>query len=225
MKVFNLKGEVRTEVGKKATKALRKQDMVPCNLYGEKKDENGKNVAIPFAVKREDVRKLVYTPDIYVINLTLGDETLMTVMKELQFHPLSDALLHMDFYHINEKKPIVMDVPLKFEGLAEGVKAGGRLNASVRTLKVRAPYTDIREKIVVDVTGVALGKSVKAGELDLNGLELATSKELVVCSVKMVRGALADAEEATDEAAAETPADGAAAAPAADGDAKKEEKK
>jgi large subunit ribosomal protein L25 len=122
----------------------------------------------------------------------------------------------MDFYHINEKKPIIMDVPLKFEGLAEGVKAGGRLNTSIRTLKVRASYTDIPEKIVVNVTALGLGKSIKAGELDLGKLELASSKELVVCSVKMVRGALAEEEAAADTEAADAAAPAAdAAAPAA----------
>ena len=114
-------------------------------------------------------------------------------MKELQFHPVTDRLLHVDFYEINETKPIVMEVPIKLNGLAEGVKAGGKLAASVRKLKVRAPYTSIPERLDIDVTNLGLGKTIKVAELSFEGLEMVTSPSVVVCQVKMTRSAMSAA--------------------------------
>ena len=193
MKSINVKGTARTATGKKATRDLRKNGGVPCNLYGENKNENGESIAMSFATTQEELRKLVYSPDIYSVNLTIDGKECKAVMKELQFHPVTDQLLHVDFYEITEEKPIVMEVPIQMTGLAEGVKAGGKLAASVRKLKVRAPYTAIPEKLIIDVTDLALGKTIKVGELSFEGLELVTSPSVVVCQVKMTRSAMSAA--------------------------------
>ena len=193
MKSINVKGTARTATGKKATRDLRKNGGVPCNLYGENKNENGESIAMSFATTQEELRKLVYSPDIYSVNLTIDGKECKAVMKELQFHPVTDQLLHVDFYEITEEKPIVMEVPIQMTGLAEGVKAGGKLAASVRKLKVRAPYTAIPEKLIIDVTNLALGKTIKVGELSFKGLELVTSPSVVVCQVKMTRSAMSAA--------------------------------
>ena len=193
MKSINVKGTARTATGKKATRDLRKNGGVPCNLYGENKNENGESIAMSFATTQEELRKLVYSPDIYSVNLTIDGMECKAVMKELQFHPVTDQLLHVDFYEITEEKPIVMEVPIQMTGLAEGVKAGGKLAASVRKLKVRAPYTAIPEKLIIDVTNLALGKTIKVGELSFEGLELVTSPSVVVCQVKMTRSAMSAA--------------------------------
>ena len=193
MKSINVKGTARTATGKKATRDLRKNGGVPCNLYGENKNENGESIAMSFATTQEELRKLVYSPDIYSVNLTIDGKECKAVMKELQFHPVTDQLLHVDFYEITEEKPIVMEVPIQMIGLAEGVKAGGKLAASVRKLKVRAPYTAIPEKLIIDVTNLALGKTIKVGELSFEGLELVTSPSVVVCQVKMTRSAMSAA--------------------------------
>ena len=193
MKSINVKGTARTATGKKATRDLRKNGGVPCNLYGENKNENGESIAMSFATTQEEMRKLVYSPDIYSVNLTIDGKECKAVMKELQFHPVTDQLLHVDFYEITEEKPIVMEVPIQMTGLAEGVKAGGKLAASVRKLKVRAPYTAIPEKLIIDVTNLALGKTIKVGELSFEGLELVTSPSVVVCQVKMTRSAMSAA--------------------------------
>ena len=193
MKSINVKGTARTATGKKATRELRKNGGVPCNLYGENKNENGESIAMSFATTQEELRKLVYSPDIYSVNLTIDGKECKAVMKELQFHPVTDQLLHVDFYEITEEKPIVMEVPIQMTGLAEGVKAGGKLAASVRKLKVRAPYTAIPEKLIIDVTNLALGKTIKVGELSFEGLELVTSPSVVVCQVKMTRSAMSAA--------------------------------
>ncbi len=193
MKEINVKGTARTATGKKAAREIRKANAVPCNLYGEAKDENGKPVAQSFTVTNENLRNLIYTPDIYAVNLDIDGQKHKAVLKEIQFHPVKDNVLHVDFYEVNETKPIIMEVPIKLNGLAEGVKAGGRLTASVRKLKVKAVYTNIPERLNIDVTKLGLGKTIKVGELSFEGLELITSKEVVVCQVKMTRGARAAA--------------------------------
>ena len=189
MKSIEIKGSVRTDLGKKATRELRKNNGVPCVVYGVQKDENGNPVATHFSVTTDGLRNLVYTPHIYVVDLNIDGKTVNAIMKDIQFHPVKDSILHVDFYQIDEAKPIVMEVPVQLEGLAEGVKAGGRLAASVRKLKVKSVYTQIPERLNIDVTSLGLGKTIKVGELHFDGLELVTSKEVVVCQVKMTRSA------------------------------------
>ena len=189
MKEINVTGQKRTDLGKKASKLLRKEGLVPCNLYGEQKDENGKPVAMSFAVPMTELRKVVYTPHIYVINLIIDGESHTAVMKELQFHPVTDALLHVDFYEVNDQKPLTIGIPVKLVGLAQGVRDGGRMILSIRKINVTAPYQQIPEHLDVDVTALKIGKSIKVGELSFEGLEIATPKEVIVCSIKMTRAA------------------------------------
>lgn len=200
MKEFALNGKARTEVGKKATKQLRKEGYVPCNLYGEKKGENGLPEALSFAVPMTELRKVIYTPHIYVVNLTIDGAEHKAIIKELQFHPVKDTLLHIDFYEINEQKPITIGIPVKLNGLAQGVRDGGRLALIVRKVNVTAKYQDIPETLDIDVTDLTIGKSIKVGDLNFEGLEMATSKEVVVCTIKATRksNAAAQAEEAAE---------------------------
>ncbi len=198
MKSINVKGTARTATGKKAAREIRKSGAVPCNLYGEAKNDKGLPVALSFTATQEELRKLVYTPDIYSVNLNIDGKECKAIMKELQFHPVNDRLLHVDFYEITDTKPIVMEVPVKLTGLAEGVKAGGKLAASVRKLKVRAPYTQIPERLEIDVTNLGLGKTIKVAELQFEGLELVTSPSVVVCQVKMTRSAMSAAAKAEE---------------------------
>lgn len=195
MKEINIKGTVRTATGKKASREIRKSNGVPCNLYGEAKNENGQPVALSFTTTNDELRNLIYSPDIYSVNLNIDGKECKAILKEIQFHPVKDTVLHVDFYEITDQKPIVMEVPIKLVGLAEGVKAGGRLAASVRKLKVKSIYTNIPERLEIDVTNLGLGKTIKVGELHFEGLELITSKEVVVCQVKMTRGARAAATD------------------------------
>ena len=194
MKSINVAGSLRTETGKKGTRELRKSDMIPCVLYGVEKDENGAPKSTAFSVTNAAVRNLIYSPDIFVVNLNIDGKECKAVLKEIQFHPVKDNILHIDFYQVTEDKPIVMEVPIKLNGLAEGVKAGGKLVAQVRKLKVKALYNQIPEKFDIDVTSLALGKSIKVAALSFDGLEIVTSKEVVVCGVKMTRNARSAAE-------------------------------
>lgn len=187
MKEIDVKGTLRKSVGKKATRELRKSGSVPCNLYGEKKGENGLPVAVAFSSPMSELRKIVYTPHIYVVNLIIDGEAHKAVIKELQFHPTSDQLLHIDFYEVNEEKPITIGIPVKLNGLAQGVKEGGRINLSIRKIDVTAPYHVIPETLDIDVTNLQLGKSIKVGQLSFEGITLSTSPEVVVCSVKTTR--------------------------------------
>ena len=198
MKTIEIKGTAREVGGKKAAKLLRKQGLVPCNLYGELKDENGLPKAFAFSVTEAELRKLLYTPEIYTVKLDVDGQQCIAILKEAQFHPVKDNVLHVDFYQITDEKPIVMEVPIKLNGLAEGVKAGGKLSASVRKLKVKAVHTAIPERLDIDVTSLQLGKTIKVADLSFEGLELVTSPSVVVCQVKMTRNArsAASAEEA-----------------------------
>ena len=187
MKSIDLKGTARTIAERsseqaRALKALRKNNGVPCELYGA-----GENVH--FTVTTDALRNLVYTPHIYVVNLDVDGKQVKAIMKDIQFHPVKDTILHVDFYQISEEKPIVMEVPVKLEGLAEAVKAGGKLALQLRKLKVKAPYTSIPEQLVINVSALQLGKTIKVGELSFEGLELLNAKDAVVCAVKLTRAA------------------------------------
>lgn len=187
MKEINLSGKKRTDVGKKATKLLRKEGLVPCNLYGEKKGADGLPEALSFSVVATDLRKIVYTPHIYVVNINIDGVEHKAVLKEIQFHPTTDAILHIDFYEINATKPITIGIPVRLNGLAQGVREGGRINLSIRKIAVTAPYQVIPEVLDIDVTNLRLGKSIKVGELSFEGLKIATAPEVIVCSVKTTR--------------------------------------
>ena len=193
---ISVSGQSRTDLGKKASKLLRKEGLIPCNIYGIEKGENGLPVAKSFVVPFSEIRKVVYTPNVYVVNINIDGVEKKAVIKELQVHPVSDALLHVDFLEITAEKPVTVGIPVKLVGHAAGVRNGGRLALAVRQLKVTASYLNIPEILEIDVTPLEIGKSIKVGELHFEGLEFATSKEVVVCSVQMTRQARAAAQAA-----------------------------
>ncbi|MDE7437356.1 MAG: 50S ribosomal protein L25/general stress protein Ctc [Muribaculaceae bacterium] len=217
MKTFELNAEPRAEVGKKSVKALRKEGKIPAVLNGgqiielpyagtlkegEKIVEIGNNrglITTDIAVKTEDVRKLIYTPDIFAIDLSINGDKKKAVLKDLQFQPVKDTILHIDFLEVFPEKPIVMEVPVKIEGHAEGVKAGGKLVMNMRKLKVKAAYTEIPERLVVNVDTLGLGKSLAVGDLHFEGLELMNAKNAVVCAVQLTRAARGAAAKAAEK--------------------------
>ena len=199
MKEINVTGQKRENLGKKASKELRKQGLIPCNIYGEKKGENGLPEAYAFAIPFTELRKIIYTPHIYVIDIDIEGVHRTAILKEIQFHPVTDAPLHVDFYEVNAQKPITIGIPVKLVGLAQGVRDGGRMNISIRKINVTAPYQQIPEHLDVDVTKLRIGKSIKVGQLSYEGIEIATGKEVIVCSIKMTRNAVASAASDSDE--------------------------
>ena len=200
MKEIAINGQKREATGKKASKMLRKEGLVPCNLYGEAKGENGLPQALSFTASMAELRKVVYTPHVYVVNLNIDGKEHKAIIKELQFHPTTDALLHADFFEVNEEKPITVGIPVKLNGLAKGVRDGGKLNLSIRKIDVTAPYKNIPEILNIDVTDLALGKAIKVGELNFEGLKLATPAQVVVCSVKETRASKSAAAAADAQA-------------------------
>lgn len=183
MKTFELKGSLRSkeDLGKKATKAIRANEMVPCVLYG------GKNENVNFQVSVADVRKLIYTPDIFLVNLTVDGKTHKAILKELQFHPVKDNVMHIDFLEVFEDKDIVMEVPLKIEGLAEGVRMGGKLTQELRKLRVKGNYKNIPETLTVNVEKLGLGKTIQVGALKFDNLQLLNASNNVVVSIRATR--------------------------------------
>ena len=184
MKHFKLSATVRKadQLGKKATKGLRREGLVPVVLYGGSETQH-------LVVKADDINKLIYTPDIYLIELDVEGKQVKAVLKDVQFHPVSDKTLHADLYEVSEDKPIVMSVPVVLDGHAVGVRAGGKLVREKRNLRVRAVYDKIPENLVIDVTNLKLGKTIQVHELSFEGLELVDAPQAVVCAVKQTRAA------------------------------------
>ncbi len=214
MKQFKLNATPRTELGKKSTKALRAEGMIPAVLNGgkivnlpyneplrpgEKLVEIANNrgiITTDIVVSQDSVRKLIYTPEIFEVDIFLNGEERKAVLKEIQFQPVKDTILHLDFLEVFPDKPIIMEVPVQIEGHAEGVKAGGKLTLSMRKLRVKAVYTEIPEKLIVNVDKLGLGQSLAVGDLHFEGLELMNAKNAVVCAVQLTRAARGAAAKA-----------------------------
>ena len=184
MREFNLNGAKRTEAGKKAAKNLRASGLIPCNLIG-------KGEAVSFTVKAADVRNLIYTSQVYAVNLNIDGTECKAVIKELQFGPVNDELYHIDFLKFDENEPITVKIPVKLEGHAEGVKAGGKLVKQVRDLTVKGLWTNIPERLIVDVTSINLGKTLNVAALSYDNLEIVTPKSVIVAGVKATRASRA----------------------------------
>lgn len=225
MKTFKLNAEPRTALGKKATKALRCENKIPVVLNGGKlveldADGNYAGTLMPgekvvpvgrdgkavittdLQVNFADVRKLIYSPEVFVIELSYNGQTRMAVLKDIQFHKVSDAILHIDLLEVNDQKPVVVEVPVHVEGHAVGVKAGGKLYLNLKKVKVKAVYTEIPETIMVDVTNCAIGHAIKVGDLQFDKFELVNAKDLVIAGVRTTRAAKAATEGEGEEAEA-----------------------
>ena len=207
MQTFKLQAEPRTDLGKKAAKNLRAAGMIPAVLNsnevvelpfkgelkaGEKLVEIGDGkgiISTDLIVSVDNVRKLVYSPDIYAVEIEVNGAKKMAILKEIQFHPVKDTILHMDFLEVSDKKPVIIEVPVKLEGHAEGVKAGGKLQLTMKKLKVRAIYSNVPERLVINVDSLGLGKTMQVSELSFEGLELVNAKNAVVCAVQLTRAA------------------------------------
>ena len=184
MREFNLNGAKRTEAGKKAAKNLRANGLIPCNLLV-------KGEAVSFTVKAADVRNLIYTSQVYAVNLNIDGTECKAVIKELQFGAVNEELYHIDFLKFDENEPITVKIPVKLEGHAEGVKAGGKLVKQVRDLTVKGLWTNIPERLIVDVTSINLGKTLNVAALSYDNLEIVTPKSVIVAGVKATRASRA----------------------------------
>jgi large subunit ribosomal protein L25 len=181
MKSISINGQKREGTGKTIAGQLRATGYVPCELYG-------KTGNINFKVFVNDFKPLVYTPDKFRVNLDIDGQKFDAIMKEVQFHPLSDEILHVDFHEIREDKIIKVDLPIKLTGTAAGVREGGKLTKKLRTLKVKGFPKDMPDVIEVDVTSLGMGKSIKVKDINAGGLEIMNAPTLPVASVEVPRG-------------------------------------
>jgi large subunit ribosomal protein L25 len=218
MKTIEIKGSLRKELGKKDAKLIRKSGNVPCVIYNEKNN-------IHFYAHENSFRNLIYTHEAHLVKLIVDDQEYKTVLHDMQFHPVTDRLIHADFVQVFEHKPVIINIPVTFTGESVGVKAGGKLIVKKRHLKVKGLPENLPEDLLVDVTDLKIAHSIKVGDLSFNKLELIDPKITTVVSVAMSRVALkTEEEEAAEAAAAAAAAEGAEAAAEAPGAEKDKEK-
>jgi large subunit ribosomal protein L25 len=222
MKTIEIKGSLREELGKKNSKLIRKEGNVPCVIYGK---ENN----IHFHAHENSFKNLVYTHEAHLVKVILDGQEYNAVLQDIQFHPVTDKILHMDFIQIFDDKPVIMNVPVTITGDSAGVKAGGKLVVTKRNLKVKGLAKDLPENLTIDVTELKIHHSVKVGDLVFDKIELLDPKITTVVSVATSRVALkTEEEEAAEAAAAAAAVEGAeptAEAPATDKDKDKDKDK
>ena len=208
MKTIEIKGSPRTDLGKKGSKQIRKEGGVPCVIYG--KDGN-----IHFHAPELSFKNLVYTHEAHLLKIFVDDKLYNAVLKDIQFHPVSDRILHIDFVQISEDKPVIINIPVKVTGTSAGVLAGGKLVTKKRSLKVKGFPKDLPEELSVDITELKIHQSVKVGDLSFDKIELLDLKKDMVVGVATSRVAQKTEEEIAAEAAA-APEAGAAPEAAAE---------
>lgn len=202
MKSIEIKAVSRDQFGKKSSNSLRAERNVPCVMYREKEN-------LHFYAHENAFRGLVYTPEVFLVNLIVDGKNYNAVMKDLQFHPVSDRLQHIDFMQVVEGKPVVMDIPLQITGDSSGVIAGGKLRVKRRTLKVKGLVEDLPEHLSIDITNVGIGQSIKIGDLSYEKLEIIDNKRAMIVSVEVSRVSIKEEEVAAPgaEDVAEAPAE------------------
>ena len=182
MKHIELKGQVREAGNKAAVKAVRRAGQVPCNIYGLGIEN------VLFTIDAQDLKEITHTPNSFIIDLELNNGTKMyAVLHEVQYHPVSDEALHVDFLAVSEEKPVTIEVPVKVVGHSEGVKMGGKLLVSSRKLRVSAMMKNLPDVLEVDSTHLMIGKQIVAGDLNFEGVSIVSPKATIICSVRPTR--------------------------------------
>ena len=192
MKSITIQGTKRESVGKKSTKALRDAELVPCVVYGGAETLN-------FSAEERAFKGLVYTPEAHTVSIEVDGQTIPAVLQDIQFHPITDKILHADFYQLSDDKAVVMEVPVRLTGRAKGVVAGGALRQSFRKLKLKAIPANLPDEIVVDVTPLKIGNKLYVGDIKADGFTFMHPDNAVVVAVKMSRTAMKGGAAAMDE--------------------------
>lgn len=194
MKTVEIKGAARQAVGKKSTKELRKNGKTPCVLYG------GEEV-IHFEAEMHDFRKIIYTPKVYLLDINIDGTKHNGIMQDIQFHPVTDEVLHIDFLKFTDEKPVKIDIPVRLTGYAKGIRQGGTLKLNLHKMKVKALAKDLPDEIVIDVTELGLGQSIRVSDVKVEGLEMLNTHSIPVASVmitRAARAAMASGETSTE---------------------------
>lgn len=189
MKTVSVKAVKREDFGKKAAKNVRREGLVPCVLCG-----NGESVN--FSIDPREVKPLIYTPSSYIVEIDFDGKKELAVLREVQFHPVREQILHIDFFRIAAGKPVAIAIPVRLTGNAEGVKIGGKLVLSARKLIVSALVENLPDEIVVDVTPLGVGKTIFVGDLQFDNLKFITPATTAVCAVRVTRASRGAAEAA-----------------------------
>jgi large subunit ribosomal protein L25 len=182
MKTIEISAVSRTEIGKKATKAIRKQEHVPCVMYGKDKEN------LHFHAHKNEFKNLIYTPNSYIVNLTVDKNNYQAVLQSIDFHPVTDEILHIDFYSIDAEKPFKIDIPVKTQGFSKGVQAGGVLQILRNKLPVKSKVNNLPDELVLDVTELGIGDAIRINDLkkQFSNLEFLDPQSIVV-SVNVTR--------------------------------------
>ncbi len=192
MKTAQLSGSIRTNVGKKDAAAVRNAGMVPCVLYGLGEQTH-------FSVKRNDIEKIVFSADVYQVELDIEGKKASAIIRELQQHPMKDTIQHVDFLELSDKKPVRVGLPVKLTGSSKGVMAGGRLMQVFRRLNVVGLPQDLPNDITLDISKLKIGKSIRVSAINIPGVTFLDPANAVVVSVKMARGATKPTDDDDDE--------------------------
>jgi large subunit ribosomal protein L25 len=195
MKSITIKGSERESVGKVATKALRNAGAVPCVLYGG-------NQPVHFSADEKAFKSLVYTPNAHTVVIDLGTKTFNAVLQDIQVHPVSDKILHIDFFELNENKEITMEVPVKIVGTSPGVLLGGDLRLNLRRLKVKALPKNLPDNVEANISELQMGNKLYVTKIATNNFKLLHPDNTVICQVKISRAAMKAAQEAAKAAKA-----------------------
>ncbi len=192
MKTFDLKGTLRKELGKKATKKVRNEDSIPCVLYGTSEP-------VHFTGNEKEYGQIIYTASTYQINLDIDGTIHPAIVKDMQFHPVSDRPLHIDFLRIPDGKAVSVSIPVRLEGFAKGVQQGGKLKLEMRRVKVNGVIKSLPDELLLDVTNIEVGQTIKVRDLSYPDFTILDPKNAVIASVKTTRAAKGAADAATTE--------------------------
>lgn len=190
METFKLEGQIRSKLGKTASSTVRKEDLVPCVLYGSEGNIN-------FTVDYNKLKKVIYTDKFVIAEISVGGKEVKAIVKEIQFHPVTDRMLHIDFQQLIDGQRVKTEIPIVLKGFAKGQQAGGKLELKVRKLKVKADSKSIPSKIEVDITNLEMGKSLRVRDIKVDGVDIITSGAIPVATVSIpraLRGAAAEAK-------------------------------
>lgn len=194
MKTVSLSGSLRGNVGKKDAKLQRREGKIPCVLYGGKEQ-------IHFVADEKAFSKILYTPEVNLISLTIDGKDYLTIFQEIQFHPVTDKLLHVDFLEVLPEKPVVIAVPVKVEGTSPGVLRGGRLEKKMRKIKVKALSKDLPDNIVVNISSLEIGDSIKISDLKIDNVTFLDAANMVIVGVRTARQVVEEAAPGAEAAA------------------------
>ena len=200
MKHFEINASLRSDVGKKSSKKLRRENIIPCVIYGGEKTTH-------FSVLQSEVRKFIYTPEVMFADINIDGKKYVSIVKDIQFHPVSDKVIHIDFYEVHPEKALKIRIPLKVVGNCPGVKAGGKLKQNFSKLTVKGLMNSIPDVYEVNISSLNIGQSIKVKDLVSDTLEFVDTKSNIVVTVLSTRGAAGDAEAAAAQAALDASAE------------------